>query len=162
MHRAIAWTALLAFAGTLGAAAQPARPVHPHADLPLGTIHGNALDADSRALSGGRVRLRDCRTGRISGTSTSDRLGLFAFGGVDPGTYVVELLGERNSVLAASDLLDVNAGETVTALVKLPLNRTSFAGLLGRSVGEAASILAAAASTGVLASSVTGDDVSPR
>jgi len=128
----------------------------------FGKIQGNVLDAAGRALPNVRVRLRDCRSGLVAAVTMSDRLGLFAFSSVDPGIYVVEMLNERADMLAASELLTVNAGDTATTLVKLPIDSTPFARLLGRSVGEAAGILAAAASTGVLASSVTGDDISPR
>jgi hypothetical protein len=128
----------------------------------FGIIQGSVLDSAGRPLADSRVRLRDCRLGRLAAISTSDRLGVVSFNSVEPGTYVIELLNGRDDVVAASDLLTVNAGETATGVVKLPAAPLGVARAFGRSLGEAAGVIAAAASTGVLASTVTGDDVSPR
>jgi hypothetical protein len=107
------------------------------------------------------VRLRDARAGRIVDTVTTDRTGLFAFRAVDPGTYIVELLGEDGRVLAASQMLNVSAGEVISALVKLPFRLPPFGGILGHSVPSAVAVTAAAVTSGVLATSVSGDAKSP-
>jgi hypothetical protein len=39
---------------------------------------------------------------------------------VDPGTYIVELLSRDRTVLAASEILNVNAGDAVSAVVRTP------------------------------------------
>jgi hypothetical protein len=93
--------------------------------------------------------------------TVTDKAGVFVFRQVSPGTYVIELVGPDNSVLAASQLLSVNAGDTVSAIVKLPF-RTPFAGALGNKAPAAAIIAATAAASGVLATRVVGTDVSPR
>ena len=46
---------------------------------------------------------------------------------VDPGSYIVELLGDGDTVLAASQLLNVNAGEAISTVVKLPFQLPPFA-----------------------------------
>jgi hypothetical protein len=126
------------------------------------TIQGNALDSTNQLLARAPVRLRDARVGRIVDTQFTDNSGLFAFRTVDPGTYVIELMSAAdNSVLAASQLLSVNAGDAVSAVVKLPFRLPPFAGLLGHSAAQAASITSAAAATGVLAAAAT-TDVSPE
>ena len=89
------------------------------------------LVADSMAAES--VRLRDARSGRISGSQLTDTSGFFSFTSVDPGTYVVELTGKDQTVLAASQLLSVSAGDAVSAVVKLPFKIPPFAGLLGHS-----------------------------
>ena len=98
------------------------------------------------------VRLRDARIGRIVNTATTDKSGLFAFRGVDPGSYIVEVLGNDSTVLTTSQVISVNAGETISTIVRLPFRIAPFAGLLGPATPTAAttSVVAAAASTGVL------------
>src|SRR5689334_19965968 len=64
-------------------------------------ISGNALTATNAPLSGAAVRLRDARYGRILDSQTTDAAGVFEFKPVDPGSYVVELLGNDQRVAAA-------------------------------------------------------------
>lgn len=126
------------------------------------TIQGNALNSTNGALADSPVRLRDARYGRIVDSQITDKLGLFAFNSVDPGTYVVELVGADQRVLAASQLLTVGAGETISAIVKLPFRIAPLAGILGHTAQQAAAIMSAAAASGVLATEVTGVDASSR
>ena len=123
----------------------------------LTTIQGNALDSTNGPMSNVLVRLRDARLGRIVDTLTTDASGLFAFQAVDPGSYIVELLSEDGNVLASSQILNVSAAEVVSAVVKLPFRIPPFGGLLGHSVPSAVAVTAAAATSGVLATSVAGE-----
>jgi hypothetical protein len=125
-------------------------------------IQGNALSSTNVPVRDGSVRLRDARRGRIVQTSRTDQTGLFVFRGVEPGTYIVELLGADQTVLAASELLNANAGDTVSAIVKLPFKIQPFAGVLGHTTMSAMLVTATAAATGVLAAQVAGEPVSPR
>src|SRR5262245_22905203 len=59
----------------------------------LTLIQGNALTATNAALADAPVRLRDVRSGRIVASTRTDRSGLFSFRPVDPGSYIVELVG---------------------------------------------------------------------
>ncbi len=59
------------------------------------TIQGNALDSRRGILPDSPVRLRDARSGRIIGAQRTDKSGQFEFRAVDPGSYIVELLGSR-------------------------------------------------------------------
>jgi hypothetical protein len=128
----------------------------------VGVIQGNALTSINGSLGNGTVRLRDARSGRIVATTKSDKAGLFEFRGVEPGTYVVELIGADQSILAASQILYVNAGDAVSAVVKLPFRVPPFAGVLGHTAASAAVVMATAAAAGVLATQVSGDPISPR
>ena len=95
-------------------------------------IQGNALSSTNGQMPNTVVRLRDARFGRIVGTEITDQSGLFAFRNVDPGTYIVEVMGsDSQTILAASQMLNVNAGEAVSAIVKLPFRIPPFAGLMG-------------------------------
>ena len=79
--------------------------------------------------------MRDARFGRIVDTQVTDKSGMFAFKAVDPGSYIVEIMSNDQSILAASQLLNVNAGEAVSAVVKLPFRIPPFAGILGGTAG---------------------------
>ena len=92
-------------------------------------IQGNALTSTNAQLPNAVVRLRDARFGRIVGTEMTDQTGLFTFRNVDPGTYIVEMMGDDSTVLAASQLLNVNGGDIVSAVVKLTPAGRRFEGV---------------------------------
>jgi hypothetical protein len=130
-------------------------------------IQGNALSSSNGQLANSLVRLRDARLGGIVDSQVTDRSGLFAFRAVDPGNYVVELVGNDQTVLAASQVLSVNAGDAVSAVVRLPFRIPPFAGLLGHSAPQAATVSTVAAASGVLTENVVNTplsipDISPR
>jgi hypothetical protein len=135
-------------------------------------IPGNALSSTNGALVNTLVRLRDARLGRIVDSQVTDRSGFFVFRTVDPGNYVVELVGNDQTVLAASQVLNVNGGQAVSAVVRLPFRVPPLAGIFGHGAGQAnatipsaaATIMSVAANAGVLAQTVvtTTPDMSPR
>ena len=125
------------------------------------TIQGNALNSAYGVLPNAIVRLRDARAGGILDTQLTDKSGLFAFRPIDPGAYIVEIVGNDQSILAASQLLTVGAGEAVSAIVKLPFRAPPLGGLLGHTLQSAAAVSSAAAASGVLATTVT-TEVSPQ
>jgi hypothetical protein len=120
----------------------------------LTTILGNALTSTNGQISGAVVRLRDARFGRIVSTELTDKSGLFAFKAIDPGSYIVEIVStDQTAVLAASQLLTVNAGEAISAVVKLPFRIPSLGGILGSSTTTPAlaAVAGQAATSGVTA-----------
>ena len=121
----------------------------------LTTIQGNALDSTNGPLPNTVVRLRNARNGGIADTQVTDSSGLFTFKGVDPGSYIVEIMGKDESILAAGQILNVGAGDAISAVVKLPFRLSPFAGLLGNSTASAILVIAAAASAGVLSAAAT-------
>jgi hypothetical protein len=117
----------------------------------LTTIQGNALNSANGQLSNVVVRLRDAHFGRIVDTQLTDKSGMFAFRAVDPGSYIVEIVSNDQTILAASQLVSVNAGEAASAVVKLPLRIPPFAGLMSRTAMPlATAITTAAAVSGIL------------
>jgi hypothetical protein len=116
----------------------------------LTTIQGNALNSTNGPQPDAIVRLRDARSGRIVANEVADRSGAFAFRGVDPGSYIVELMSRDQVVLGASRIVSVNAGETALATVKLPFRITLLAGFFGPTTQSAVAVTAAAASAAVL------------
>jgi hypothetical protein len=187
MHRILLMgTALFAAGAVSLSAQQPATPaataaaqaaVQPRTVVILpgtkesafSTIQGNALTSANGQLAGAIVRLRDARLGRIVDTQVTDRYGFFAFRRVDPGSYVVELMGNDHRVVAASEMITVNAGDAVSAVVRLPTEVQTLAAMLGHDAQRAAIVSAAAAAAGVLARTVATTpssgglvDISPR
>jgi hypothetical protein len=124
----------------------------------FGTIQGNALNSTNSQLANATVRLRDARFGRIIGSQMTDQSGLFAFKSLDPGSYIVEMMGNDETILAASQVLNINAGEAVSAVVKLPFRIPPFAHVLGSATPTTASaVVAQAAATSLLAVSTVGE-----
>jgi hypothetical protein len=121
----------------------------------LTAIQGNVLTCTNGPQANVPVRLRDARSGHIVATQVADAAGLFAVHGAAPGSYIVEVMGSDQMVLAASQILNVNAGETVSGIVKLPCRPGVLAGLFGPTAQSAAAVTAAAASAAVLAAAVT-------
>jgi hypothetical protein len=171
--RALAAASLIA-AGTLSAAAQqPTFETAPGAARAtvsrttvsrirsdgFTTIQGNALTSTDGPLNGVSVRLRDARFGRIVGTEWTDKSGRFAFRAVDPGTYIIEIIANDESVLAASQLLNVNAGEAISTVVKLPFRVPPVAGLLGGA--HAPAVIAVQAAATAIAAVVPTAPISP-
>jgi hypothetical protein len=174
MHCLRAVVSGLVLLGALAAEAQPART----ATVPIRTavprilpgttesafsiIQGNALSSNGAALPDSLVRLRDARFGRIVGSQVTDKAGMFVFEKLDPGAYVVELLGTDRTVAAASDLLITGAGDVLSAVVKLPFRPEPLGGLLGHTLQQAVAVMSAAAASGVLVTNVAGVDASAR
>ena len=129
------------------------------------TIQGNAVNSSNGVMPNTIVRLRDARYGRIVARAFTDKQGGFAFSTVDPGSYVVEIMNPGNdAVLASSPVLSVSAGESVSALVKLPFRIPAFAALIGSQTSTTASavttaaqaVTAAAASSNTVAETFAG------
>ena len=154
-------TLLLMAALSTSATHAEAPPRSPRPNV-FSTIQGNALNSVNGPLPNNVVRLRDARAGRIVDTQTTDRSGLFAFRTVDPGSYIVELVGPAQAILSASQILNVDAGQAVSAVVKLPFHISPLSGLLGHTVPSAAAVTSAAASSGVMAVTVAGEPISPQ
>jgi hypothetical protein len=66
------------------------------------TIHVSAVSATNTALLGWLVRLRDARYGRLVASHLTDEVGTFTFRDIDPGSYIIELLGRDQSIHATA------------------------------------------------------------
>jgi hypothetical protein len=126
------------------------------------TIRGSVLNVDGSAIPDSVVRLRDARSGRIAASTVTDKAGSFTFRTIDPGSYIVEVLGADHNVVAASQILNVNAGETASTVVKLPFRTRPYSGVLGHTVTAAILVTTAAATSGILATQIVGEQKSPR
>jgi hypothetical protein len=114
----------------------------------IATVQGNAWTALNIAVPHARLRLRDVESGKVAALAQANEAGLFAFGNVAPGTYVVELVDSRGSVLAVGQRFSVAGGATVATFVRLPAASSWFSGFFGNA---AAAVASSAASQGITA-----------
>jgi len=127
----------------------------------LTSIQGNAMTSSNGGMTNAVVRLRDAKFGRIVDTQLTDKSGLFAFKAIDPGSYIVEIVSNDQTIMAASQIVNVNAGEAVSAVVKLPFRIPPFAGLMGSTTTPSATAVATEAAASSVVSVVPTVAVSP-
>ena len=145
------------------AAQQAAAPALRAAQAGLSSsIQGTAINWTNTALANAPVRIRNARTGRVIENAMTDRFGAFEFRGLEPGSYVVELMSPSDAVLATTPIINVGSGQSVAALIKLPFRTPPLGGALGNSLPTALVITSAAIAAGVLATSVTGAPATDR
>jgi uncharacterized protein (DUF2141 family) len=130
--------------------------------LGLGTIQGNALDSTNRKMVDAKMRLRDARFGHIVDTQLTDKSGIFTFSKLEPGSYIVEIMADDHSILAASELINVDGGQVVSTLVKLPFRVPAAAGAAGATAKSNAWIIATQALASSIAAVVPTRPVSPN
>ena len=126
------------------------------------SVEGSALSSRSTAMAQALVRLRDARTGRIVTSQLTDEFGLFRFRPVDRGTYIVELMADPQTVVAASALVNVNAGEVAQTTVRQPDDLSEVDRVASHRQAAVGAVTSAAALIGIPASRVIGEDISPR
>lgn len=110
MKRLTALAIVLVLAGSVPAVALAA-PQGP------GQLTGSVRDAGDRPAANVLVRLRNLDTGVVAGTTTTNSGGAYAFTGVAPGNYVVEVLDASGQILATSAALSVSAGQGLAGVL---------------------------------------------
>ena len=118
-------------------------------------IQGSAVNSSNGVLVNTVVRVRDARLGHIVDQSLTDKLGAYTFKGLDPGNYIVEVVSNNQTTIATTSLISANAGETVTAIVRLPFTPSMLGAILGQEAP--ATSAAAAAGFGDLIPQITKD-----
>lgn len=152
----VAWIALVSIAIQLGMPPQGHAASAPPGDA--ATVRGVAWNSDNSPIPKARVRLRNTHSGRVEANTLTGEEGQFTFNLVEGGSYVVELLGDGDRVIAVGQSFHVEAGETVATFVRLPPRRPRFAGFF---TNAAVAAIAAAASVGVTAMGPTGSGSRP-
>lgn len=132
-----------AAAASSEAIAAAGRPASPSASVTV-----SAWESDDTPIAYARLRLRSVVTGRIHAAAVANELGEAAFHGVEPGSYIVELVSEAGKVLTVGQRFTASAGETVATFVRLGARVPWFSGFFGNA---AAVIAATAAATGITA-----------
>ncbi len=124
-----------------------------------GAISGTAWKHDDSPISHALLRLRDVASGVILMGTEADAAGRFTFARVPPGSYVVELIDEKEHVLALGHVFSLGPGETVVTFIRLGSLAPWYDGFF---TNAAAAALAAAASLGVTAVGEGDQPASPR
>lgn len=96
-----------------------------------GTINGMAQGANKQPLPNYSVRVRNVASGQVAGTTTSNAAGNFSFAGLEPGSYVIEIVDAAGKVVGLSPSIAVAAGSTVSVTV----SATAAGAIAGASTG---------------------------
>ena len=92
-----------------------------------GNLNGTAQNAQGQNLANYRVQVRNVDTGQLAGSTTSGATGQFTFVGLDPATYVVEIVDQAGNIIGTSTALSVVAGATVSVTVGASLSAAGSA-----------------------------------
>jgi hypothetical protein len=133
------------------------RPRSAGAAVNAATVLGNAWKADNSPLPHARLRLRNVTTGRLAATTVANASGQFSFDNAEPGSYVIELVDEREKVIALGQIFSLGPGETVATFVRLGARAPWFTGFFSNAATTA---VTAASSLGVTALGSDGQPVS--
>lgn len=133
-----------------------------------GSLNGIAQGADRAPLRNYTVRVRNVADGQIAGTTTSSGAGEFAFAGLQPGNYVVEVVDAAGQVVGLSPTLGVTAGAamsvTINASAGGAITAAAASGgfsLFGLGTIGSVAVITAAGVAGVTAVVATRGDASP-
>lgn len=110
-------------------------------------IIGYAWTANNEPISQAVVRLRDITTGRIAAVVKTNAAGECAFESSHGGTFVLELVGENDILLAVGEAFTVEPGETIATFVRLPLRLPIVGGLANQAVSNVATAAVSTAAT---------------
>ena len=165
---------LFAGAQDITPGAQPAAPAGvaqaaPPATPAGATVSGSALRTDFKPLPGSTVRLRQFDSnGAVVGSVTSGPSGEFAFSGVHPGNYLIELVDFSGKLVGmAPPFVVAGEGPGAVSVIASGLGVTaaSAAGggfsLLGLGPTTSLAVLGAAGAAAVTAVVATQSDASP-
>jgi hypothetical protein len=112
------------------------------------SIVGVAWQADNTPIPNAKVRLRNVVTGRIAAAAMANEAGQFTFSGVEPGSYLIELVTDAGKIQTVGHTFTVAPGETVATFVRLSAKAPWFNGFFSNA---ASAVAATAASAGVTA-----------
>jgi len=91
---------------------------------------GLAQNSLNAVIPHAHVVLRDIRTGEALDQATADELGQFSFIDLAPSDYIVELLGQDGSVVAASEVVTTSKGRLLRTIVRVAAAATAIAAVL--------------------------------
>lgn len=138
---------LMAVAGDAVRAQTPVRGVE--LTSRAATVGGIVVNGDDKPVAAPHLRLRDVMSGRIVMTTQGDQRGEFRYGGVPPGSYLVELVDDDGRVGGVSQTFSVAAAETVSTIVRLTTRRPWYSGFFSNAAVTAVSSAAALGVTAV-------------
>jgi hypothetical protein len=91
---------------------------------------GLAQNSLNAVIPRARVVLRDIRTGEALQQTTADDLGQFSFVDIAPSDYIVELLGQDGSVVAASEVVTTSKSGLLRTVVRVAAAATAVVAVL--------------------------------
>lgn len=143
---------------TLVLAPAEAKPAAPAPTAGGSVVSAFVWDAANAPVPDITVALRNLATARVEGVRRSDADGHVSFRGMEPGTYVLEVVDVRGAVVATGQTFSIDAGESVATFVRLGAKTRRVADLF-TNVGAIA--VATAAGLGATAVGTTGQPRSP-
>ncbi len=128
-----------------------------------GAVQGTARDAQQQTLANHTVQIRNVQTGQLAATGTTNASGQFTLAGLQPGTYVVEIVSASGEIIGSTAPISVAAGMmasvTVTASAAGALAAAGGAGFGIFGLGTAASAaIVGGVAVGVTAGVITARD----
>jgi len=130
-------------------------------------VAGTVRRANARVVPDANVQIRNVENGDVAGRTTTDDAGTFAFAGLAPGNYVVEVVDAAGKVLGVGTPFSLTAGGTASASIILAGSGTTAAAssggfsLFGLGPVSTLAVLGAASAAAVTAVVATRPDASP-
>ena len=164
MRKAVAIVLISAVAvlgAPIGVRAAAADQNPPH----TGSVQGVAKNAQQQPMPSARVQLRTSN-GPLAATGTTNAAGEFSFAGLNPGTYVIEVLNEAGAIVGTATV-GITAGAVATvslsasALGAIGLAASGGAGLFGLGTIGTVAVLGAAGAATIGTIVATKTDASP-
>ena len=115
----------------------------------INAIIGRARTALNTPIPYARLLLRNIRSGVVEAQATANEQGQFTFLDVDPSGYIVELVGPDGSIIAASEMVSISAGDVRETMVLVAAARSIGATFGGSLASTANDPVTAATSAGV-------------
>lgn len=132
-----------------------------------GGVNGVARDAAKNPLGDHTIQLRNAQTGQLAGSSTSNAAGEFSFTGINPGSFVIEIVDAAGNILGTATAT-VTAGVvttvavTATALGVAAVAAGAAGGLVGVLTGTSLLVITALAVAGITSAVVAArEEASP-
>ena len=105
-------------------------------------IQGSAVNSTNGVLVNTLLRVRDARLGRIVDQAHTSKVGAYTFKGLEPGNYIVEIVSKNQMTIGTSSLISANAGQTVTAVVRLAFTPSLLGAILGQQAPATSAVAA--------------------
>lgn len=101
----------------------------------INALLGRARTSLNTPIPYARVLLRNIRTGAIEKRATANEEGRYTFLDVGDSAYIVELIGSDGSVVAASEMVSMAAGDLRETTVRVSANANATAATFGNRLG---------------------------
>lgn len=101
----------------------------------INAVLGRARTSLNTPIPYARVLLRNIRTGAIEKRATANEEGRYTFLDVSDSAYIVELIGSDGSVVAASEMVAMAAGDVRETTVRVSANANATAATFANRLG---------------------------